>query len=50
MARLGSSKQEKEKEQEQEHALTGLPLSSSNAMKDLPMLMSRDFLQMTPLS
>lgn len=30
--------------------LTGFPLSSSNAMKDLPMLMSRDFLQMTPLS
>lgn len=30
--------------------LTGFPVSSSNAIKDLPMLMSRDFLQMTPLS
>lgn len=30
--------------------LTGFPVSSSNAMKDLPMLMRRDFLQMTPLS
>ncbi len=30
--------------------LTGFPVSSSKAMKDLPMLISRDFLQMTPLS
>lgn len=30
--------------------LTGFPVSSSNATKDLPMLISSDFLQMTPLS
>lgn len=30
--------------------LTGFPVSSLNTIKDLPMLMSRDFLQMTPLS
>ncbi len=31
-------------------ALTGFPVSSSNTKKDLPMLINRDFLQMTPLS
>lgn len=30
--------------------LTGFPVSSSNNMKDLPTLISSDFLQMTPLS
>ena len=33
-----------------EVTLTGFPESSSNTTTDLPMLISRDFLQMTPLS